>query len=101
MDFDLLIRDIQIYVACKFEMFIIIRAQVLKHYIRFAFLFVQTVDSIPPLPKSETSSLDSSSVVVQPGLCPTWSETTNTVFLMTRLNYIVMHSVPEYKSSME
>ena len=39
--------------------------------------------TIPLLPKSELSSL--SSVAVQPGLCQTWSETSKTGFLTTRL----------------
>ena len=41
--------------------------------------------TIPLLPKSEISSLKPSLVAVQPGLCRTWSETPNTVFLTTRL----------------
>ena len=41
--------------------------------------------TIPLLLKSEISSLWSSSVVVQPGLCRTWSETPKTGFLTTRL----------------
>ena len=41
--------------------------------------------TIPLLPKSEVSSLKPSSVVVQPALCGTWSETPNTGFLTTRL----------------
>ena len=41
--------------------------------------------TIPPLPKLEFSSLQSSSVTVQPGLCRTWSETPKTGFLTTRL----------------
>ena len=44
------------------------------------------IDStIPLLPKSEFSSLQPSSVAVLHGLCPTWSETQRTVFLMLRL----------------
>ena len=44
------------------------------------------MDSTSPLlPKSEISSLQQSSVVVQPGLCGTWSETPKTGFLTTRL----------------
>ena len=39
----------------------------------------------PLLPKYEISSLKPSSVVVQPGLCRTESETLKTVFLITRL----------------
>ena len=47
--------------------------------------FRYTGSTIPLLPKSEISSLKSSSVVVQPGLCRTWSETPKTCFLTTRL----------------
>ena len=44
------------------------------------------IDStIPLLSKSEISSLYSSSVAVQPGLCQTWSQTPKTGFLRTRL----------------
>ena len=44
------------------------------------------IDStIPVLPKSEISSLYSSSVAVQPDFCQTLSETPKTCFLMTRL----------------
>ena len=35
----------------------------------------------------EISSLFPSTVAEQPGLCWTWSETSKTGFLMTRLNY--------------
>ena len=38
----------------------------------------------PLLSYSEISSLYPSSVVVQPGVCVIWSETTKTGFLMTR-----------------
>ena len=41
---------------------------------------------IPLLSKSEISSLYSLSVVVQPGLCQTGSQTRKTGFLRTRLN---------------
>ena len=41
--------------------------------------------AIPLLSKSEISSLQPSSVVVQPGLCGTWLETLKTGFLTTRL----------------
>ena len=41
--------------------------------------------TIPLLPKSEISSLQPSSVVVQPGLRRTWSETPKTGFLTMRL----------------
>ena len=44
------------------------------------------IDSaIPVLPKSEISSLEPSSVFVQPGLCQAWSETPMTRFLGMRL----------------
>ena len=49
--------------------------------------FPYTDSTIPLLPKSKISSLQSSCVVVQPGLCRTWSETPKTGFLTTRLNY--------------
>ena len=39
---------------------------------RLCFLYINT---IPILPKSEISSLSSSSVAAKPGLCRTWSET--------------------------
>ena len=41
--------------------------------------------TIPLFPRSEISSLYPSSVVVQPGLCRTWSENPETGFLVTRL----------------
>ena len=47
--------------------------------------FRYTDSTIPLLPKSEFSSLTPSSVVVQPGLCRTLSETPKTGFLTTRL----------------
>ena len=43
MELDLMIRDIPIYVICKFEIFTFKGARVIKHYVWFAFLFVQTV----------------------------------------------------------
>ena len=50
-------------------------------------LCFRNMDSaISLLYKSEISSLNPSSVVVQPGLCRTWSETPKTGFLTTRLN---------------
>ena len=49
--------------------------------------FRYTESTIPLLPKSEISSLQPSSVAVQPGLCRTWSETPKTRFLTTRLIY--------------
>ena len=42
--------------------------------------------TIPLLAKSKISSLQPSSVGLQPGLCQTWSETPKTGFLTTRLN---------------
>ena len=50
---------------------------------RLCFRYIDS--TIPPLPKSEISSLLSSCVAVQPGLCQTWSETPKTGFLTTRL----------------
>ena len=47
--------------------------------------FRYTDSAIPRLPKSEISSLQPSSVVVQPALCRTWSKTPKTGFLTTRL----------------
>ena len=47
--------------------------------------FHYTDNTIPLLPKSEISSLQSFSVVVQPGLCRTWSETPKTGFVTMRL----------------
>ena len=41
--------------------------------------------TIPLLPKSEISRLYPYSVIAQPGLCGTWSETPKTGFLTTRL----------------
>ena len=43
MDFNLLIKSIPISVTCKFEMLISKSAQVIKYYVMFTFLFVQTV----------------------------------------------------------
>ena len=48
-------------------------------------LFSYTDSIIPQLPKSKISSVKSSSVVVQPGLCRTWSNTQKTSFLVIRL----------------
>ena len=45
--------------------------------------------TIPLLSKSEISSLYSSSVAVQPGLCQTWSETPKTGFLRTSSRLIL------------
>ena len=52
----------------------------LRHCFRY------TDSTIPLLAKSKISRLKLSSVVVQPGLCWTWSETPKTGFLRTRLN---------------
>ena len=46
-----------------------------------------TDSTISLLPKYKISSLQPSSVAVQPGLCGTWSETPKTGFLTTRLIY--------------
>ena len=46
------------------------------------------IDSTTPLlSKSEISSLKPSSIIVQPGLCRTRSETPKTSFLITRLKF--------------
>ena len=47
--------------------------------------FCYTDSTIPLLPNCKISSLQPSSVAVQPGLCGTWSETLKTGFLTTRL----------------
>ena len=47
--------------------------------------FRYIASKIPLLPKYKILSLWPSSVAVQPGLCPTWSETPKTGFLITRL----------------
>ena len=47
--------------------------------------FRYTNSTIPLLHESEYSSLKPSSLIVQPGLCGTWSETPKTGFLTTRL----------------
>ena len=52
---------------------------------RLCFRYIDS--TIPLLSKSEISSLYSSSVAVQPGLCQTWSQTPKTGFLRTRLKY--------------
>ena len=51
-------------------------------------LCFRNIDStIPLLRKSEISSLQPSSVVVQPDLCRSWMETLETSFLMKQLIY--------------
>ena len=52
-------------------------------YQRLCFRYTDSTISL--LPKYEISSLQPSSVAVQPGLCRTWSETPKTGFLTTRL----------------
>ena len=49
--------------------------------------FRYTDSTVPLLSISEISSLQPSSVAVQPGLCGTWSETPKSGFLRTRLKY--------------
>ena len=49
--------------------------------------FRYTDSTIPLLPKSEISSLQPSSVVLQAGLCRAWSETPKTTYLTTRLKW--------------
>ena len=50
---------------------------------RLCFRYIDS--TIPPLPKSEISSLYPYSVIAQPSLCGTGSETPKTGFLTTRL----------------
>ena len=45
MEFISLIGDMPMKVTCKFEMLIFKGSQVIKYYVMFAFLFVQTVYS--------------------------------------------------------
>ena len=54
------------------------------------FCFRYTDSTIPLLPKDEISSFYPFCVVLQPGLCRTWSETPNTDFLTTRLIYVIV-----------
>ena len=54
--------------------------------------FRYTDSTILLLPKSEISNLLPSCVAVQVGLCRTWSETSKTGFLRTRLNLLCMLS---------
>ena len=49
--------------------------------------FRYTDSAIPLLPKNEIISLLPSSLIVQPGLCRTWSESPKTSFLRMRLIY--------------
>ena len=58
--------------------------------------FRYTDSSILLLHKSEISSLWSSSVAVQVGLCRTWSETPKTGFLRTRLIYLITSWLPNW-----
>ena len=50
---------------------------------RHCFHFIDNTIPLPPVYK--ISSLQPSSVGLQPGLCQTWSETPKTGFLITRL----------------
>ena len=43
MKLDLLITDMKTWVPCKFEMLSFNKALVIKYYVWFAFLFIQTV----------------------------------------------------------
>ena len=52
--------------------------------------FRYTDSTIPLLHKSEISSLGSSYVAVQPGLCRAWYKTPNTGFLTTRLKTFLL-----------
>ena len=54
-----------------------------------AFVFATQIVQFLFFLKSKISSLLSSPVAKQPGLCQTWSETPKTGFLVTRLVYMV------------
>ena len=53
--------------------------------------FLYTDSTVRLLFKSEISNLQPSSVVVQPGLCRTWSKTPKIGFLGLRLKYMHYH----------
>ena len=55
---------------------------------RLCFCYIDSIDTL--LSKSEISSLNPSSVAVQPGLCRTWSEIPKTGFLTTRLEFSLL-----------
>ena len=61
---------------------------------RLCFRYIES--TIPLLSKSEISSLYSSSMVVQPGLCQTWSQTPKTGFLRTRLKWYWLKKSNKY-----
>ena len=61
-----------------------------------AFVFCYTDSTFPLLPKYGISSLYASSVIAQPGLCWTWSETPKTVF-SHRGSYVIIHFQPVNK----
>ena len=61
--------------------------------------YVKTDSTIPLLAKSQISSLEPSSVGVQPGLCPTCSET-GFLILATRLNMAIIHQYSLYERKM-
>ena len=63
--------------------------------------FRYTDSTIPLLLESEISSLLPSSVVVQPGLCQTWSETPKTGFLRKRLICKYMYYFDDSKCSVD
>ena len=69
------------YVKTKPQISCAIVAQLIS---AFGFFYMDSTITI--LSKSENSSLQPSSLGLQPGLCQTWSETPKTVFLTTRLN---------------
>ena len=56
--------------------------------------FRYTDSKIPLLPKSEISSPQPSSVIAQPGLCQTWSESPKTGFLTSRLKLYMEVNTP-------
>ena len=65
--------------------------------LRLCFRYMDS--TIPLLPKSEISSVQPSSVVAQPGLCRTWSETPKTGFFTTRLIFIQAFTTLDWQQS--
>ena len=61
---------------------------------RLCFRYLDSI--IPLLSKYKISSLWLSSVIAQPGLCGTWSETQKTGFLTLRLIYGYVLNLPKH-----
>ena len=71
------------YTAVKFALYEPRREKSDFLHMRLCFRYIDS--TIPLLSKYEISSLWPSCVIVEPGLCGTWSETPKTGFLTTRL----------------